>query len=206
VGHNVQAQAGVSLSDIYDVRGGQAPIERILTTEVPAVHEMGGTIFSERISGEIRRRTTGDLAQNISIGEVINDLPAGPFMIHGVQVLTDNAARLTRVAVTVRDPLPVGGEREFPIWVWDGSNSIDVRIVDNGAATAIIPLLQPQPAFNTLPQLALGSDQPQAIPEIAMRGTTSGFGAGTVEIILLVRISFAAIGGISSQGLPIPSW
>lgn len=205
MGHNVQSQAGVSIADVYDVKGSQAPIERVLTTEVAAVHEMGQTIFSERSSGVIRRMSE-EAAQNINLGVEISDLPGGAFMLHGVQVLTDDVSRLTRVAVYARTRLPAGGERDFPIWVWDGVNSITVRIIDNGASSANIPLLQPEPAFNTLPQLMLGSDQPQAIDTITMRGTTSGFGAGTVEVIVLMRISFAAIGGISALGLPVPSW
>jgi len=206
MGHNVQSKAGETLTDVYDVRGGQAPIERIITAEVQATHDMAGTIFSERASGNIRRRTTGDLLQSIVISEVLDDFPLGNFMVHGIQVITDDASRLASVVVSARTTFPVGGEREFPIWVWDGTNSIDVRIVDNGSASAILALLQPEPAMNTLPALFLGNDQPQAVAAIAMRGLTTSFGAGTVETILLVRTSFADIGGISSRGLPIPSW
>lgn len=205
MGHNVQSQAGVSLSDVYDIKGGQAPIERLITTEVPVVHEMGGTIQSERFSATVRRRTTGALAQNISWDEVIDDLPAGVSRILGVTVLISIASRSNLISVNVRD---VEGQREVPIFVWDMTTdaSKDIRIQDDGAAVGNIRIAIPNEAYPRDLSMLVGSDQPQSTQAIAFRGLTSGFGAGTVEHILLIHLAFAAIGGISSQGLPIPSW
>ena len=205
MGHNVQSQAGVSLSDVYDVKGGQAPIERILTSDVSAVHEMGATIQSERFSATVRRRTTGDLAQATAWQEILTDLPAGITRILGVTVFSDVASRSTLASVAVRDPV---SEREIPIFMWDVSTDIQkrIRLQDNGAAVAEVRVLQQIEPTPTPLSFIVGTDQPQSMPDIVFRGNTSSFGAGTVEHVMLLHVALAAIGGISSRGLPIPSW
>lgn len=205
MGHNVQSQAGVSLSDVYDVKGGQAPIERILTQEVPVVHEMGATIQSERFSSTIRRRVSGDIVQSTAFDEIIDDLPGGVSRILGVSVFADVAARSDRVAVLLRDPI---AGREIPIWIWNATTGIfqNVRFIDAGGAVGSLPFLYPVEPNPSIPSILVSSDQPQRVPDIAFRGQTTAFGAGTVEHTLLIHIAFAAIGGISSRGLPVPSW
>lgn len=201
MGHDVQSQAGVSLSDVYDIKGGQAPIERLLTTEVPVVHEMGTTIQAERFSSTIRRRATGDIGQNTNFDSVIDDLPSGITRILGLAVLVD-ALRISVLTVSQRD---VAGGREIPIFVWASGNATSgVRLVQEGAPPANTNLLIP--ALASPISMIVGTDQPQSVDALAIRGTTTGFGAGTVEAVLLVHIAFAAIGGISSRGLPVPSW
>ena len=205
MGHNVQSQAGVSLSDVYDVKGGQSPIERLFTTEVPAMHEMGGTIQSERFSSFIRRSATGALAQNTNFDVVLNDLPAGVSRILGLAVITDVAGRAAFVQVSVRDPV-AGGGREVPIFAYDEDvdDAHDIRIDLEGTPTNTL-ILVPHFRMPTL-SMVIGPDQPQSTPDVAFRGRTGGFGAGTVEFILLLHLAFSAIGGVSSRGLPVPSW
>jgi len=204
VGHNVQSQAGVSLADVYDIKGSQAPIERLLTTEVPVVHEMGATIQSERFSTFIRRSSTGDLGQSTAWDIEIVDLPAGVTRILGLSVIADVRTRTNIASVLIRDPI-AGGGRELPIWVWDNVLDAfkDVRIEQEGTVGDELALVSTEPLIQTL---LVGPDQPQSVGEIAFRGITSAFGAGTVEHVLLLHIALAAIGGISSRGLPVPSW
>lgn len=200
MGHNVQSQAGVTLSDVYDVKGGQAPIERLLTTDVPVVHEMGATIQSERFSQFIRISSV-TVNQNENIDILMEDLPAGVSRINGLIVQCDLPVRLTRIGVSLEDTV---GQRSMPIWVWDTTNSDEIRVNDGGLGTDIF--LRPIPAYTQIPNLITSPDQPQDVNNIACRGLAAGFGAGTVTINLHVFLSFSAIGGIGSRGLPIPSW
>lgn len=200
MGHNVQSQAGVSVGDVYDVRGSQAPIERILTKDVQGTHDMASTVFSERVSGFVRNIVITGVLQSANFDLVIADLPAGVSRIVGVVVNTDNSARLANVAVSVE-----GGTRGMPIWVWNGNASTTVRFLDGTVIDA--ELLPTIAAFNAwMHQMVIGDDQPQQMNRIALRGSTTAFGAGTVDITALISIEFAAIGGISARGLPIPSW
>ncbi len=202
----VLSRSGVSLADTYDVEGSIAGIDNLETEDVQLVHEMGGTIVSERFSATIRRRSTGAIAQNITIAEVLTDLPPNMSRITGVTVINaalTSVARLTQLGVFLRDPL---AGRESLIWAWNGAVSNHV-VVDDGGAAAVHEILNTEPALTLgFPTMAVGSDQRQSVGEIAMRGTTAGFGAGTIELVLLIHILFYRLGGISSFGLPMPSW
>jgi len=202
----ILAQAGISLADVYDVQGSIAGVEKLLSEEVQVVHEMGGVLFSERLSGTMRRRTTGNLAQNVTFFSIIDDLPATPFRIQNFVVSADNAARFEHVAVSVRQG---GGPREIPIFVWNATTGDLFRAYssdgDGGVTTVhYFAPLQPANPFN--PIMLLGQDAPQVVDEIALRVRTTGFGAGTAVATLTMYITFPQVGGISSYGLPIPSW
>lgn len=198
----IQSRVGNTLADTYDARGGIAGLEELRTQEVALVHEMGDTIQSERFSGTIRRRSAGAISQNSNFDSVISDLPAGVSRILGIAVLVD-ADRLSLCTVLLRDPVAA---REMPILIWEAGDTVaPLRIDDAGSGGAnTFVLVAPSP--NSPVSLLVGTGQPQRVSDIALRGSTTGFGAGTVEPILLVHLAFAAIGGLSSRGLPIPSW
>ena len=201
----ILSKSGDSLADVYDVEGSIAGIERLETHDLPIVHEMGATVFSERFSGAIRRISSGAIAQNSSWNVVATDLPTTPARIFGVVVITaDDVSDLSDVAVLVRDS---GDAREIPVFAWD-SNEAAVRIPmedDGGGITNQTGLAN---ALNvaTVPSMLIGSDQPQEVNQIAFRGRTIAFGAGTITTVALIYIGFSQIGGISSRGLPIPGW
>lgn len=200
----VFAKSGYSLADVYDVKGTVVGIDELLTTEVQAVHEMGGTIFSERMSAQVFRAVSGDVLQSTAYECLMDDtlLPPFPCRLHGVTVLTDTTTRLTNAAVMVRDE--VRG-REMPIWVWDQTNEVTVRMVDGTLQNLLA--LTPISAFYQLPTMLTGTSQMPGVAQLVCRGTTSAFGAGDVEVTLLAHISFAAdIDGLNSRGLPVPSW
>lgn len=198
--HKVQSRAGVTIADVYDVKGSQAPIERLDVEEIKGVHELGATILSERFSQAIRRIAVEDIAQSTNFTGQISDLPAGLSRILGIQVFTDDATRLAHAAVNLGDAV-----REFPLFVWAGAGADVIRILENGSV-ANLSFLRPDPEYTATPSIMAGADQPQSMPNLTLRGTTTAFGAGTVDVTMLAILAFAAIGGISSRGLPVPSW
>ena len=200
----ILSQAGTSLADTYDVEGSVAGIEQLETRELPIVHEMGATVFSERFSGAIRRITSGDIAQNLSWNVVATDLPAGPTRVFGITVFTpDDVSDLSDLGVMIRS----ADDREIPIFAWD-SNEANVRVPfeDDGGGVTNNVVLANALDVATLPSMLIGGGQPQVVNQIAFRGRTNAFGAGTVETIALIYIGFSEIGGISSRGLPVPGW
>ena len=201
----ILSQAGNSLADVYDVDGSIAGINQLETHELPIVHEMGNTVFSERLSGSIRRISTGAIAQNITFDIVLTDLPATPGRIFSLAVFNNVTSRVNDVTISIRN---VRDEREVPIWNWFQANGVEVtgRLQDDGAAVGNVNLMLSDLNMNGTPSLLVGTDQPQPVDQIAFRGGTQGFGAGTVTITAVIYIAFSQVAGISSRGLPIPSW
>ena len=203
----VLTQSGDSLADIYDVEGSIAGIEQLETNELPIVHEMGATVFSERFSMAIRRETTGAIAQSISWNNTFADLPAGPFRITNVFVFVNTASRVSTAVVSLRS---VVNDREVPFWTFDENDDdqVRVRIQDDGAAVGTVTSLVPvNAAQKIVPHIAAGIGQPQRLEEIVFRGQTNAFGAGDVTVTCLVELAFSQIRpGLSSRGLPVPSW
>jgi len=198
----VLSQAGTSLADVYDVEGSIAGVEELLSKDVSLVHEMGAAIFSERASAAIRRMTSTSIAQTLTWNVVLQDLPVTPARILGVAVVSDNASRISNAQVSVRGDL---ADREIPIFVFNGTAQT-IIFQDDVLGLGTFGYLENVPGLAGLPGLLMGSDQPQVINEIAFRGLSTTFGAGTVEAIALIYIAFAALGGVSSYGLPIPGW
>ena len=205
----IQAQAGNSLADIYDVKGSVAGIEHLETHDLPIVHEMGATVFSERFSQDIRRLQTGALAQNTNWDIIVANLGDNAVRIFGLAVHVDVTSRVSVASIAINREI---NGREVPIWAWDtGASDIEVavRYSDDGGATATVIFLRPLVHFGILPSMTTGAEQPTRNNRIAFRGRTSGFGAGTVQATVDIITGFGEIqsgGGLSSRGLPVPSW
>jgi len=200
----IQAQAGSSLADVYDVQGSIAGIDHLDTHELPIVHEMGATVFSERFGTSISRIETGDIAQDTNFDIANSNFAAVPSRILAIVVFSDAAARIQRVTLSPRDPI---AGREIPIWHYDGvTNFGTMRMSDDGAAVANFEVLQPVQSQLFLPNFFGGDDQATTVNDLIMRGRTTGFGAGTVFCRALIYLAFARLAGVSSRGLPIPSW
>jgi len=202
----ILAQTGISLADVYNVQGSQIGVEHLDATDVKTVHEMGGTIFSERLSLTTRRQATSANAQNLGWNHIITDLPLVPWRLLGVTVIVDEETRMDRVQVSLRDS---GRNRDFPVWVWSNADGDHLPILidmSSGTPSNEFILVPERPLVGNLPSIGAGSFQPQIVDQVAFRGQTSGFGAGTVVATLLFHIAFADIGGVSSFGLPIPGW
>jgi len=200
----ILSQAGNSLADIYDVEGSVAGIEQLETRELPIMHEMGGTVFSERLAGSIRRGTTAALNQSTPFDVTLAGLPQGIFRILGITVLA-TSGRTSHASVALRS---VVQEREIPVFIWDNSDDQQstIRLQDDGGAasdhTALIP------SISLLPNLAIGRRQLRSVgDEIVFRGSTNAFGAGTNTLVVLVYQAFTDVGSnIAPRGLPVPAW
>ncbi len=199
----VLSQAGISLADVYDIEGSIVGIDQLESREVHLAHEMGATIFSERLSQRTFRAQTGAIAQSTGFDVGISGLPNIPTRVLALIVTVDTTSRLANCAVSLGNE--EGVVQEIPIWAWDGTNESTLRFLDAGVLGSDIALVS-DPAFDRLPTLLMGTDQPRSMGTMVMRGTTSAFGAGDVTITLIAMVAFSEIGGISSYGLPIPSW
>jgi len=203
----ILAQAGRSLADVYDVEGSVAGIEQLETRELPIVHEMGGTVFSEQLTGTVRIQRTGALSQSTTWDHVITDLPSGITRILGVNVIAEVTARTESAQVSVRSD---NNDLDFPIWEWHTSADFQLAMrVNLGSGSVNNFLLRPvSPLIGNLPSMLFGAGQPHPsrVDRIAFRGSTSAFGAGTVIIALIVLIGFTQTTSLSNVGLPVPSW
>jgi len=200
----ILSKSGDSLADAYDVEGSIAGIDTLETRELPIVHEMGGTVFSERMGGRHTRMISGALLQTVTFDITSTDITPGVNRLLGVMVFGDAAARVSHAMVAIRDPVT---GREFPIFIWDSVNNVEttIRIIDNDGAVATQFALIGSPT--AMPSFAFGPDQPQSMPELVFRGATLTFGAGNVTLKALVYRTFASVAsGLSSRGLPVPGW
>ena len=203
----IRSQTGMSLADVYDVEGSIAGVEQLESRDVNLTHDMAGTVWSERLAGRILVASTGAVVQNtdFSANMAQDVLPQATARIFSVLVSVDTTARLLRCAVVLREMFLA---QEIPIWVWDGSNESTMEL-SVGGATATLISLDPNPAYTRLPSLQLGGNVSSTHDwRIFLRGTTSGFGAGDVDTTMHVHFGFpdSRGSGLSSRGLPIPSW
>ena len=205
----ILSRAGTSLADQYDIEGSIAGLEQLESGEVHVVHDMAETLVGERISTNIRRVATAATIQNTNIVAFFTDLPPSPWRLMNAIVEVDTVSRLTHLNLSMRDSAGLasgGNARESPFWVWDGANEDVVQFVEDGTL-ANRNVLRPFPEYTRLPLLAVGNDQPERVPDIAIRGLTSGFGAGNVTVTLTIYLALMVVeSGVSSHGLGVPSW
>ena len=194
----ILSKSGDSLADVYDVQGSIAGMDDLKSEEVNLVHEMGGTIFSERLSAAIFPLTTGAIAQSIAFNTGLL-LPQTSRLL-GLSVVSNNPGRLVDVSVHITAPLT-----ELPVFAWvNADGQISVRMLISGSVATNF-LLRPGSVLQ-VPNLFIGEDSPLPASTITIRGNTSAFGAGTVTTQAIAYIAFPQIGGLSNRGLPIPSW
>jgi len=209
VSQKILGKAGVSLADVYEIEGSVAGVGDLRSEDVQTVHEMGSTIFSERLTAVTTVIATAALAQNVDIGVGLPQ-PLTPRRILALAVITDVAARLSRIQVSVASG-PAGSQNEVPLFSWETGTGTDLErgvLIEIDGTVATHQLLVPGPSsIVSVPTLLVGSTGPITdISRIIMRGRTSGFGAGTVVVRALLYEAFSEVGGISSYGLPIPGW
>lgn len=198
--HRILGQAGTSLADMYDVEGSIAGIAELDSESVKTVHELGATIFSERLRSAIVLLDSAALSQSTDF-EITFDNPVLSRLTQ-VNCLTNNNASIDNVQISLSRLVPA--EQDSVIWVGDIPNEVLCRFMVEGVVRAgtVIP-----PLFSALPQMIIGQDQPEPRAEqVSMRGRTAAFGAGTVVVTLGACILRPDIQGVSSFGLPIPSW
>ena len=199
----ILSRSGDSLADVYDVQGSIAGIECLASEEVSLVHEMGETIFSERLAVTIRKLSSTAILQSTNFDVFFDNNPSSIMRVLGVVVIT-SADRVANCTVNIRRP---DQDTEIPLWNWDTAvdGQVNGRLVVSGSVLNTI-MLVPAVPISPMPNLMLGTDQFDHSADIAFRGTTTAFGAGTVTVQLLLYLAFARTAGISSYGLPIPGW
>lgn len=202
----VLARTGVSLADVYNILGSIVGVDQLNVEEIQGVHEMGGTIFSERLTGVIGQIRAFEIAQSTDFAVALPIL-SGLLRVLGIVVVADAAARVTNVQVSFSDTIG-GNEQDFPAFAWataiDAERAILMQIDGAVAATAIqfVPLGVPQ-----VPSLIVGTEhRANNVPTILMRGQTAAFGAGDVTINAFIYLASAADQALSSFGVPIPGW
>lgn len=204
----ILGEGGKSLADIYDVVGSVVAVDEIEADSVTAVHELGALINSERMGSSIALLKTGDLNQSADVLVEMSGF-TGITRVLNVFVYADAGSRVNDVSVNIQD---AGAQREVPLFMWETGQDAEftARILSEGNAGGF-RVLRPAVQYLTLPGMVFGAGQRAQCPVLTMRGTTGGFGAGTVEIFAAVQIANADVTGTgtgapSNIGLPIPSW
>lgn len=204
----ILSQAGDSLADSYDVAGSIAGVEDLITQDVQLIHEMGGTIFAERLTAQILTIASPSTAQNSEFSGSFASAADSPTRILGIQVLTSAANRVQLASVSI---LASDASQEQPIFVFDSTDDEEglvVCTVGGGASTTYGHL---SPRLAATPTMMIRHGDTNSMPSLQLRGLTEGFGAGTVQVTALVHIARAGpatpvAGTPESHGLPLPSW
>ena len=202
----ILSQAGISLAGTYDVEGSIAGVENLDANNVNLVHEMGATMFSERINSFISRVSTAALLQNVTFDLTITPVHQIPQRIYAIIVKANAANRIANVQLSITSTSRLF---EIPIWTWNSAvdDEIEIRWDDLGFAIGAVTYLRSKQ--NLLPQMLIRMDSRAVMPDMNIRGLTSGFGAGNVTVVVGVLVARPVGGlpsGISSLGLPMPSW
>ena len=198
----ILSKSGASLADTYDVVGSIAGIDDLVSREVSLVHEMGGTIFSERLRASIVPMATA--AQAASTSWSINFTIEETARLLALAVISDDAGRVANCNVAIESTQGLGDA--VPIWVWDSADaSKTVRAFIAGVTTVPRALIPAGPPI--IPNLLIGRGSPGRADIIAFRGTTTAFGAGTVTTTAIIYLAFPGReSSTSSFGLPLPGW
>lgn len=198
----VLSKSGDSLADVYDVKGSIAGIDELLSADVNLIHEMGATLFSERLAARIIRVTAGAIAQSVSFASTFTVLENSRIL--GAQIIVTDSARLSRVQLSITSP-PNINDQDIPIVAWEaGDPTVFMSLLDAGVGSTFEGLSSL--ISNNVPSLLVGSESESPVNLLTIRGIANAFGAGTVTAIGIVHLGFSQPGGLSNRGLPLPSW
>lgn len=205
----VLGQVGVSIADQYDVQGSIAGVDELDVEDIKGVHELGATMFSERLSARVSTGSTAALAQSqgfsLLFPATVNPLigiPAGITRILGISIFAD-ADRIDTCQLSIRDDEL---NRDVPLFVWNTATDEVVGIKMDSSATNIFYLRSLNPLPWAAASLILGSEQRESAAQIIVRGGSTAFGAGTVTLTARIYFAFALQQGLSSYGVPVPGW
>lgn len=199
----ILSKSGDSLADVYDVKGSIAGIDDLVSNDVNLVHEMGATIFSERLSARITSFATAAVAQSLQFSAGLAPFQETSRLL-GISVVTTDDARISNVQVSITNPDGVN-HSDIPIFYWNQGDPTGGIVVMVNDTINVLDLLIPITPAN-LPNLLIGLDSPSPASVISIRGVTAAFGAGTVATRVILHMAFAQLEGVSSRGLPIPGW
>ncbi len=202
----ILSQAGTSVADIYDIEGSVVGLESLDVGDIKGVHEMGGTIHSERLQSFIVAVGPGDILQTITWGSTAGGIPDSINRFLGLCVVVDVAARITNATVSIRD----AAGQELPIWNWDVTNDVENTILIARPGAGVTAEFNLVGKFDHSIEL-LTRGQTPLMPDIVFRGISETFGAGNVNPLCLFHLArpnsgAPPAGEPSSHGLPIPGW
>ena len=204
----ILSQSGESLASVYDIDGSQIGVDELVTQDVSLIHDMSGTIFSERLTSQVLTIASESTAQNSAFDGAYEDFADSPSRILGIQVLTTAASRVQLASLSI---LEADGSAEQPIFVFDSTDDEEglVRCTISGGGVANYGHLSPR--LSATPTLVTRFGDANTMPTLKLRGLTEGFGAGTVQVTALVHVARAGpavpvAGTPKSHGLPLPSW
>ena len=198
----ILSRSGDSLADVYDVEGSIAGIDELQSKDVNLVHEMGGVLFSERLSGRVVTLTTGNILASANFS--INFSVSNTSRLLAATVIVDDIVRIARWSLAVTSG-PGQDNTEVPIGFWKTSDlDRSVNVLIGGSVSLLFALIPIVPMM--LPQLMIGQDSPRPISTVTFRGDAAAFGGGNVEVQALLYFAFPETAGLSSRGLPVPGW
>lgn len=206
----ILSQAGDSLADSYDVAGSIAGVEDLISADVQLLHEMGGTIFSERLRSQVITLATGAIGQNSEFEATFDfdELVDSPVRILGIQVVASAVTRVQLAQVSIQG---VGSSGEFPFYIFDYDDDPSGLVILSIQGAAVDTYIQLSPRQIQVPTLITRKGDEGTMPGLVLRGLTTGFGGGTVQCTALINICRAGqatpvAGDPKSHGLPLPSW
>ena len=206
----ILSQAGDSLADSYDVVGSIAGVEDLVTADVQLLHEMGGTIFSERLRSQTLTIASGAIGQNseFSANFDFDELVDSPVRVLGIQVVASAVTRVQLAQVSIQG---VGASGEMPFFVYDYDDDPAGLILLSIQGAAVDTYIHLSPRQIQVPTLITRTGDAGTMPGLILRGLTTGFGSGTVQCTAIVHVARAGkatpvAGDPKSHGLPLPSW
>ncbi len=206
----ILSQAGSSLADTWQVEGSVAGVENLESKDVSLFEEMGGRVHSERIQSFFIELDSGAVAQSTAFNITAGGIPDSINRVLGIWGIATNSARVDNWTL-YQAAQDAAGQGEIPMYHWDNADDSTggIRWSDHGNAAASFVLLKSLSIWG--PSLLTRTGVENDLPDLILRGITSAFGAGTVQLRVLVHLcrpdpGNPAPGQPSSHGLPIPSW
>ena len=206
----ILSQSGKSLASTYEIDGSQIGVDELLSQDVSLLHEMGGTIFSERLRSQVITLATGSIGQNSEFEATFefDDLVDSPVRILGCQVVANAVTRVQLAQVSIQG---VGSSGEFPFYIYDYDDAPAGLVILSIQGAAVDTYIQLSPRQIQVPTLITRKGDEGTMPGFVLRGLTTGFGGGTVQCTALINICRAGqatpvAGDPKSHGLPLPSW
>jgi hypothetical protein len=206
----ILSQAGDSLADSYDVAGSIAGVEDLISQDVQLLHEMGGTIFSERLRSQVITLATGAIGQNSEFDASFawDSLVDSPVRVLGIQVVASAVTRVQLAQVSIQG---VGSMSEIPFFSYDYDDDAAGLIILSIQGAAVSTYIHLSPRQIQVPTLVTRAGDSGVMPGFILRGLTTGFGSGTVQCTALIHVARAGqatpvAGDPKSHGLPLPSW
>lgn len=213
----ILGKSGESLGASYDVEGSQVAIKTLKDEEgVSLVHEMGGVQFSERLFMRILNWNTGALSasssfyvRSTSAGWAASlPAPAASVRIYSVQAMVETSdgfnGSVTRCSILAHDE---DNDNDCPIWVYNGTAEVQLNMHLAGSAVTAWDVGTRQSNIGQMsPVMLQGGSRVGQIDELVLSGTMAAFGAGTRTVHAVVLIGSTDPEGLSSVGVPIPSW